>query len=144
MSDLHELLPWYMNGTLGAGERASFEAHLAICRACRGEMSVIEDLRRELRNPEWNLLAEHPSPETLAGVALDGADDAMTRRHLALCLTCAEEVLWLKGETPCGGTPRPTRRRLPRWALPASLAAAAVIAVAAGVLLLSRPAGHPT
>jgi len=146
MSDLHQLLPWFVNGTLGAGERASFEAHLRECRACQDEISVIEDLRTELKNPEWDVLAEHPSPEMLAGVSIDGADDAGTRRHLALCLTCAEEVRWLKGEIPCGTMRRPSRRHIPRWALPASLAAAAVIAVAlaAGVVLLPRPAGHPT
>jgi hypothetical protein len=145
MSELHQLLPWYVNGTLDAEERASFEAHLPECRACRDEMSVIEELRKELRNPEWDLLADHPSPERLAAVSFDGADDAATRRHLALCPTCAVETRWLKGETPCGRAPRAPRRHLPRWALPASLAAAvSAVVVAAGVLMLARPAGHPT
>jgi len=145
MSDLHELLPWYVNGTLDAGERANFEAHLADCRACRDEMSVIEELRGELKHPGLDLLADHPSPERLAGVSMDGANDAETRRHLALCLTCAEEVVWLKGETPCGATPQSVRRPAPRWALPASLAAAAVVVVvAAAFFVLPRPTGHPT
>ena len=42
MNDLHQILPWFMNGTLDSAERASFESHLAECRACRDEMSVIE------------------------------------------------------------------------------------------------------
>ena len=146
MNDLHQLLPWYVNGTLDAGEHASFESHLAQCQACRDEIPVIEDLRKELQHPEWDVLADHPSPQMLDSVSLDGMDDTGTRRHLAVCLTCAEEVRWLKGETPCGKMPRSLRRHLPRWALTASLAATVVIAVvvAAGVIMLPRPAGHTT
>ena len=139
MSDLHQLLPWFMNGTLDAGERSSFESHLADCAACRDEMSIIEDLRREVRNPEWDVLAEHPSPQALAEALLDGADDPGTRRHLAVCLTCAEEARWLGGA-------RASRPPARRWAGRAALAAAAVIAVVmlAGVVMRPRPGGHLT
>ena len=145
MNDLHQILPWFMNGTLDSSERASFEFHLAECKACRDEMSVIEDLRRELRHPDWDLMAEHPSPQTLAEVSIDGVDDAGTRRHLAVCLTCAEEVLWLKGEAACGRVPRPSRRPVSRWVVRASLAAAVtVLVVAAGIFMFPRRPGHTT
>src|SRR5262245_56700406 len=32
-----DLLPWYVNGTLAAGERRAVEEHLAGCAACRDE-----------------------------------------------------------------------------------------------------------
>jgi len=146
MSDLHQLLPWYMNGTLDEAERASYEAHLGDCQACREEMSVIEALRGELQNPDWDVLADHPSPQSLAEVFLDGKDDTGARRHLAVCLTCAEEARWLKGEAPCGRksvpAPPPAGRWAGKWAIGA--AAVLILAVAVSLVVRLRPAGHPT
>jgi anti-sigma factor RsiW len=36
---LQRLLPWYVNGTLGADERAKVEAHLAGCSDCQAELT---------------------------------------------------------------------------------------------------------
>ena len=33
-----QLLPWYINGTLEADERAMVEAHLSDCADCRADM----------------------------------------------------------------------------------------------------------
>ncbi|HEX5758721.1 MAG TPA: zf-HC2 domain-containing protein, partial [Thermoanaerobaculia bacterium] len=49
---LERLLPWYVNGTLEAGERAALEAHLAACARCRGEVAREEGLAAALRGAE--------------------------------------------------------------------------------------------
>lgn len=36
-----DVLPWYVNGTLGDEERRVFESHLVACAACRGEVAVL-------------------------------------------------------------------------------------------------------
>jgi len=42
--DASTLLPWYVNGTLDAGERAAVEAHLAHCVACRQELAFLREV----------------------------------------------------------------------------------------------------
>jgi anti-sigma-K factor RskA len=39
-----ELLPWFVNGTLDAGERAQVEQHLHDCPACRRECAWLQQL----------------------------------------------------------------------------------------------------
>lgn len=46
-----ELLPWYVNGTLAAAERARVVAHLDGCLSCRRELELLEALQRALRAP---------------------------------------------------------------------------------------------
>ncbi|HMM77139.1 MAG TPA: zf-HC2 domain-containing protein [Gammaproteobacteria bacterium] len=46
-----ELLPWYVNGTLAAAERARVLAHLEGCLSCRRELELLEALQRALRAP---------------------------------------------------------------------------------------------
>lgn len=48
-----ELLPWYVNDTLGAEERAQVETHLAQCAQCRDEITLLETLQRQIQ--------QHPS-----------------------------------------------------------------------------------
>ena len=50
MSEIHQLLPWYVNRTLDDGERATFEAHLAGCSACQAEFKILEELQKSLEN----------------------------------------------------------------------------------------------
>jgi hypothetical protein len=36
--EISELIPWYVNGTIGALDRQKLDAHFLTCAACRGEM----------------------------------------------------------------------------------------------------------
>src|SRR5579863_641843 len=45
-----ELLPWYINGTLDAGETAVVDAHLPECAECRADLSAERVMARELVN----------------------------------------------------------------------------------------------
>lgn len=43
------LLPWYLNGTLSAGERTAVSAHLQECSSCRQELDDLVKLRTQVR-----------------------------------------------------------------------------------------------
>jgi hypothetical protein len=145
----HDLLPWYVNGTLEAGEREAFEEHLKRCASCSQELPVLEELRRHVSEPGWGEHAEHPDPEALSRVVVDGADDPAMRRHLAVCVTCAEEARWLRGEEAAEGpaarhphvaarevrgNEAPRTRSATGWAVPLAAAAAVMLLVAARIL----------
>lgn len=57
-----ELLPWYVNGTLGADETAWIEAHLAQCPECQKELAFE-------RGMHANLPESAPLPDADAGWA---------------------------------------------------------------------------
>jgi anti-sigma factor RsiW len=40
-----ELLPWFLNGTLGADESAQVEQHMRSCAACRSELQCLRELQ---------------------------------------------------------------------------------------------------
>jgi hypothetical protein len=42
------LLPWYVSGTLAAGERTIIEAHLADCARCREDLQAQRQLKSEI------------------------------------------------------------------------------------------------
>ena len=148
MSDrIHDLLPWYLNGTLEAAERDAFARHLQACGICRKEQAFLAKLQSEIERHGEDFLADHPSPETLLAVlapspelqAVSPERATETRRHLALCATCAEEARWLRGEAVARrGSSTSSMRRW--WA-----AAAAVILVLAFTLpmLFRRPVPSP-
>ena len=95
MNDLHDLLPWYANGTLSAREKTSFEKHLAGCDSCRAELAVLEKMRDRLQAHGEGLLSSHPSPEQLIAAMLEATEDdgsLEVRRHVSLCITCADEA----------------------------------------------------
>jgi hypothetical protein len=48
--DVWELLPWYVNQTLDSHERSRVEAHLSQCLTCRGEVSLLRRLGRDVRD----------------------------------------------------------------------------------------------
>ena len=155
MSETHDLLPWYVNGTLDDGERRSFQEHLASCAKCTAELPVLEEIRKEMAQPDWGEHAEHPAAEALSLMVVEGIEDPEMRRHLALCVSCSEEARWLRGEETAGVSDeapigrdtaiRVPQRRPSKWTVPLALAAAAlVVLLAAGALLRSRPAGSLT
>jgi len=47
-----ELLPWYVNGTLGGDEREMVVRHLEACVRCRDEVASLEALRAQIRSEE--------------------------------------------------------------------------------------------
>jgi anti-sigma factor RsiW len=142
MNEAHELLPWYVNGTLDPAQRRDFERHLKQCGSCASELPVVTELRRQVREHGWAEHAEHPEAEDLERAAAEGLDDPGLRRHLALCLTCAQEVRWLRGEEPAAAAAAPGAPVRPRsgWMAPAAAAALVVLAVASGLLIPWRQA----
>lgn len=103
---LHELLPWYVAGTLDPEEMETMRRHLAACQTCRAEMELLGPAAEELARHGGALLADHPSAERLVAAVRGELDDTATgeiRTHLALCAACATETRWIGGEAVCGG-----------------------------------------
>jgi hypothetical protein len=46
--DCLSLLPWLVNGTLGADDRMRLEQHLAECADCRADLALEQDLHRRM------------------------------------------------------------------------------------------------
>ncbi len=129
---MHELLPWYVAGTLATAEAAAFRSHLAGCRACKDDMEFLEALRSQLRRHGETFLAEHPAPDDLFSYARgELASDAarLVRRHLALCATCGAEIGWIRGKAVARAHEAPpTRvRSLPSWIPWAAAVAAGLV-----------------
>lgn len=85
----NELLPWLLNGTLGAEELQALREHLAGCAKCREALA-------ETRFA-WQVFDQHLAPETLVALAYgetppDGLDPGLAERHLAACPRCAAEM----------------------------------------------------
>lgn len=106
-ADRTEQLVGYLYGELGAGERESFDAHLAACGACRTEVAGLETTRARM--------AEWVPPE----VAPSGAPDI------------SDAGLRLVRGPGIAPAPPPARRLMPAWVL----AAAATLALAAGAAI---------
>ncbi len=147
---MHELLPWYANGTLEPSEAAAFERHLADCADCRRELDLLKKLRIEIERHGAALLGDHPTPEQLVGSLhaeegeVDPVEVEAVRRHLALCSSCGQEARWASGdeEARSPGPPRrPSRSARPTltaigWG---ALAAAAMLLLAVGLFLDRSP-----
>ena len=104
-----QLLPWYVNGTLDAGETAMVEAHLADCADCRADLAAEQVLARDV--------AALPIDVEHAWSALSDRIDAEgPPRRLA------EPVPFLRRKVAMG------------WALGGPLAAAAAVAFAVAVV----------
>jgi predicted anti-sigma-YlaC factor YlaD len=89
-----ELLPWLLNGSLEAGERAAVLAHLAACDSCRGELEATEQV--------WELATGHVPSLALAeyaqGLTPGGMDVESIERHLGSCASCRQELEWAAGD----------------------------------------------
>ena len=105
-----ELLPWLVNGSLGAEERDAVEQHVGSCLACHRELKEQQRLRAALR--------------------------AQPAVHLSPQINFEKLARSLDGQPPVLGA-RPARRFQPliRFA-----AAAAVAAIAVGTVLWFSPA----
>ena len=118
-----ELLPWYANGTLEAGERRSVEEHTARCERCREELESCRRLGAVMVRSEEVIPSPHPSQLVRLMARLEQAESSSPGQRL-------------KGLFAV--TPKPVR-----WALAAQLAA--VLLLTAGLLwslkALVSPAG---
>lgn len=93
-SDSHReaemLLPWYVSGTLDAGDHARVEAHLADCARCREELAVERRLGAEVaglaveRELGWERLRDRAAAESAPGTIARLADRLPRTRTLAL------------------------------------------------------------
>ena len=77
MSDAHEhaaqLIPWLINGTLGAEEAASLRAHLEVCASCRADFDSEQRLYEAVRGDGVLVFSGEPSFQKL--MARIEADD---------------------------------------------------------------------
>lgn len=58
--EIDGLLPWYVNGTLAADERAAVDEHLATCPTCRAELRQQRELAELVRGRGDLAPAPHP------------------------------------------------------------------------------------
>lgn len=144
---IHDLLPWYLNGTLAAGEAARFAAHLPACAECHAETDLLRGLQEEIRRHGEEFFAAHPSSATVVEAArrtLPAEEAQAVRRHLALCATCAAEVRWvaedLQDRAPAAKLGRGWHRGP---VLPWTIAAALLLALLGLVLLRPLDRGTP-
>lgn len=83
-----EVLPWFLNGTLGAEERRAVEEHLESC----------EDCRRELADTRFagDVFRRHLPAEALVDLGFGRTpadlDAAALEAHLATCPKCSAEL----------------------------------------------------
>ena len=143
--ELHDLLPWHLNGTLPPDEDRAFRAHVEGCADCRADLERMQALRIELSEHGADLLADHPTPELLVALGreetgeADEQEVAAVRRHVELCDACASELRWISGEAVAGAPERaPSSRRVFAWAAAAAAAASFVT-----MLLVSRDQAPP-
>jgi len=71
--EIRELLPEYLNGTLGEARRAAVEAHLASCPECRAELTTIRLVREaygatKVRVDVPSIVAALPRPSRIRAV----------------------------------------------------------------------------
>jgi Putative zinc-finger len=146
-----EILPWYLNGTLEAGERAEVRRHLETCERCRAALAET--------GQAWSVFAQHiPAPDLVAlawGERPSGIDPALAEEHLASCAECAAELelarmsrrLEEEGNVALfpvapAAKPRPAAGAVPRTWRAAAMAAGLAAVVAAGGWLHAVQGGH--
>jgi len=130
-----EVLPWFLNGSLDAGERRDVEEHLESCERCRRELADTRFAGAVFR--------QHLAAEALVdygfGRSSPDVDAAVVEEHLATCAKCSAELelvresAWRSRRAEARILPfaSPRRAAAPRstWA---ALAAGIVGVVAAG------------
>ena len=132
----HQLLPWYVTGTLDPAEADVFREHLAGCPDCREEMAVLQKIRDAVDRHGESFMSDHPPAERLVAAVRGNAPEAEREeilRHVGLCVSCATESRWIMGDLPAGAavpTPSPSTRASSRNLGPWIALAAAVVALA--------------
>jgi hypothetical protein len=108
--EIADLIPWYVNGTLGALERQRVDAHVLTCDACRDELLLEHRLHERM--------AAEPAVEYMPAASLKRLQATLDARAADAVLTPAKPVRM-----------RPALGSMPWKGLAAaSMAVAAVIA----------------
>jgi hypothetical protein len=146
-----EILPWYLNGTLDAGEREEVRNHLATCERCR---QALADTRQA-----WTVFAQHIPTQDLVALAWgqppSGIDPAAAEEHLASCAECAAELEMVRMSRRLeeddnvalfpAGKPRPLAGAAPRtWRAAALAAGLAAVVAMGGWIHTAQQVGDPT
>ena len=111
----HEVLPWYINGTLSAEERIEVKLHLEQCAQCHAEYEWLIDLQAKMQSLPMEFDAE----------------------------AAWEKVKQKTRESDKAGNVVGFPRRFDRWMKPALAIAATLLVIQAGVIgmLLQRAPG---
>jgi len=132
-----ELLPWYVNGTLGDRDRDAVTAHVSECLACREELARCQTLAATVQNAldtAWTPAADR-LPRLLASVELIEAEGA---RRAGWRAQWRDAVEWLSDVFE--RTPGPVR-----WGFAAQAALLVlVVGLAFWTGILSPPAPYRT
>jgi anti-sigma factor RsiW len=144
-----ELLPWLLNGTLDAEERAEVRHHLATCERCRQALT-------ETRQA-WTVFAQHIPAKDLVALAWGNLpseiDAPVAEEHLASCAQCAAELEMTRMSRRLeeeenvavfpAARPRPATGAAPRtWRAAAIAASLATAVAAAGWIYSAQEAGN--
>ncbi len=85
---VNEILPWFLNGSLGASERHAVTEHLAKCNNCRKELQQAAFAGA--------VHQQHVSEQMLVDYAYDQlsnpSDVELVDQHLAFCNECSEQL----------------------------------------------------
>src|SRR5262249_50032522 len=132
-----ELVPWYVNGPLEAGERAAVSAHLSGCAACREEVARCQALAAAVRRTPDPAVASAAGRLERVMASIDLLEAADARR-------AGWRARWRAGAAWLGVlfqlAPGPAR-----WGFAAQAALlVVVVALAAGTGLLSPRAPYRT
>ncbi len=80
-AEITMLLPWYVNGTLGAADRGRVLEHLDSCVECREEVSLCTDMQASVQQAgPTPILPATTAAEVLDGGKIHGAGNARFRR----------------------------------------------------------------
>lgn len=138
---IHELLPWYVNGTLEAGDMAQVGAHLQGCAACRTRVAALQGLAGSL--------AARPLPARLPDieVVLARLPRRPSIRHASAWawLLLRAQARVVRGEIWVASALVMTLGLLVTLAIQAALPLALVapLVAAAGIAFLYGPAADP-
>jgi hypothetical protein len=92
-AQITELLPWHLNGTLSAAQRAEISTHLAQCAACQ---RAWEETRVALQAAQQHVHEDILTNYIWQPQALAENHRALIERHLAACADCSEEAALLR------------------------------------------------
>lgn len=147
---LHELLPWYVSGTLEPEEARAFEIHLRDCRSCGRDLGPLRQMLEAIERHGEAFFRPHPDPDRIVAEAFDRMPPSEAEEihtHLLLCSTCAlESRLAREGREGTAATEPIARRRPVRWkvVLPWLAAAAVLISISLPVWRQRERGARPT
>ena len=132
-----DLLPWLISGKLEAADARQVEDHVASCEECAEVAASLTSMSRSLRAAAM----EHIGVEELIDweegrIHADAERSARIETHLAVCMTCTDDLTALRQTRP-----RSQGRKGPfRWWL---VAAAAAIVLGASLTIISTSRESP-